>query len=148
MKTIYKAISARLKTEVPELAWIDYDKGQMNVKPGERPALKFPAALLRIEVPTASDITDTTQDASARITVRLIFEALKSETATAYSEAKQDKSLEPYDVIADVYAALQGYETNHFNALSRKSSSDEKRTDGYFAYQHIFTCTYEDLTAD
>lgn len=148
MKILYKTISAQLALTVPALAWIDYDRGQMNVKQGERPALKFPCALLRFEVPTAKDVTDTLQDAEARITVRLIFETLKSETATAFSEIKQDKSLEPYDVIADVYKSLQGFETNDFNALSRRSSTDEKRTDGYFAYQHIFNCTFEDATAE
>lgn len=148
MKTIYKAISAQLKTTIPALDWIDYDRGQMNVKPGERPALKLPAALIRIEIPSANDVTDTSQDCKARITVRLIFETLKSETAVAYSDEKRELALEPYDVIADVYAALQGFETADFSALSRKSSSDEKRTDAYFAYQHIFETTYEDLTAE
>ena len=148
MKTIYKAITDKLTAEVPALAWIDYDKGQMNVKPGERPPLKFPCALLRIEIPTAKDVTDTAQDATARITVRLFFETLKSETATAYVGDKQDKALEPYDLIADIYAALQGFDTADFDALSRKSSADEKRTDGYFGYQHIFTCNFEDLTAE
>lgn len=148
MKTIYKAVSARIKSSVPEIAMVDYEKGQMNVKPGERPALKFPCALVRIEIPTANDTTDTTQDCKARVTVRLIFEVLRSQTSTMHSDEKMEQSLEPYDVIADVYAALQGFETNDFNALSRKSSADEKRSDAYFAYQHIFETTFEDLTAD
>jgi hypothetical protein len=148
MKTIYKAIANKLATDIPVLAWIDYDKGQMNVKPGQRPALKFPCALLRIEIPSASDITDTAQEATARITVRLFFETFKQETAMAYTGDKQDKALEPYDTIADVYAALQGFETAEFDALSRSSSADEKRTDEYFGYQHIFTCKFEDLTAE
>ena len=148
MKTIYKAVSAKIKSSVPAIAMVDYEKGQMNVKPGDRPALKFPAALIRIEIPGANDVTDKSQDCRARITVRLIFEVLKSETATIYSEDKINAALEPYDVIADVYAALQGFENADFNALSRKSSSDEKRSDAYFAYQHIFETTYEDLTAE
>ena len=148
MKILYKTISAQLALAVPALAWIDYDRGQMNVSQGERPALKFPCALLRFEVPSAKDVTDTLQDAEARITVRLLFETFKAQTAVAFGDSKMDEALEPYDLIADVYKALQGFETKDFNALSRRSSSDEKRTDGYFAYQHIFNCTFEDATAE
>lgn len=148
MKTIYKAVAARIATTVPAMAWVDYDRGQLNVKPGERPALKLPATLLRIEIPTAKDITDKSQSCRVRITVRMIFETIKPETATAFDESKMDKSLEPYDVISDVYKSLQGFENENFGPLSRIKSTDENRTDGLFVYQHVFEGDFEDDTSE
>ena len=48
MKIIYGALLAQLKTEVPELKWIDLDEGQLDGNGGERPAIAFPAALIGI----------------------------------------------------------------------------------------------------
>ena len=52
----------------------------------------------------------------------------------------------PYDVISDVYAALQGYETEHFCPLSRINQEKENRSD-LFIYKMVFKCEFEDETA-
>ena len=56
MKTIYNAITARLKEKVPAIRWIDFDKGQLDSM--DRPAVAFPCALLTISVSNARNITD------------------------------------------------------------------------------------------
>jgi len=55
MKTIYNAITARLKEKVPAIRWIDFDKGQLDSM--DRPAVAFPCALLTISVSNARNIT-------------------------------------------------------------------------------------------
>ena len=45
-KEIFIAVCDRLKTEVPQLRWIDAEEGQLNT--GERPAVAFPCCLIDI----------------------------------------------------------------------------------------------------
>jgi hypothetical protein len=147
MKTIYNAVLARLKEKVPALKWIDMDKGQLK-KMGkeERPSVAYPCALVSIDLPNCKDITDTIQDCKAVVTVRLAFYPMDRTSADAPEDVREE-ALEPYDVIADVYAALQGFETDDFDTLSRSSQRTESH-DKLFIYQQVFTCRFEDETAE
>lgn len=144
MKTIYNALLSKL-SEVTNLKWIDLDTGQLNAE--DRPAIAFPAALISIDIPTCNSMTDKLQYCTARISVRLVFENNVTRTNNKAPEAVKDESLKKYDTIADVYAKLQGYETEEFNALSRVSQGAEKGSK-YFVYKIDFTCDFEDLTAE
>lgn len=151
MKTIYKAVLAQLAPllENKSINWIDWDKGQLK-KTGnkDRPDVNYPCALIRIGIPTAKDVSDYIQDCTATVTVTLAFDAWStSRTSAEASEEVREQHLEPYDVIADVYALLQGFETENFNPLSRKSQS-EVTHDKLFVYQIVFSCQFEDETAD
>lgn len=147
MKTIYNAILLQLKTTVPEIKWIDYDRWQLDNQ-NQRPALAFPCALIGIKFTDCKDVTDTTQSCKATITVRLAFDTMNTNTNAAVTNEQRATALEPLDIIADVYKNLQAFETNNFNALSRKSQGDEKRSDGLFVYQIVFSCEFNDETAE
>lgn len=148
MKAIYLPIIDRLKSKVPALEWIDLEKGQLKkVKAGQKPPVKYPCALISIAIPKADSITDTIQDCKATITVRLAFDPyLMDRTSVEASEDVRDQHLEPYDVIADVYAALQGF-SDVFDSLSRTSQGEDSH-DSLFVYKITFSCEFEDLTAD
>lgn len=143
MKTIYTALIEELK-KVTQIKWIDLDTGQMNNS--ERPAIAFPAALIEIGVPRCENYSDLSQYCTAKIGVRLIFDTKGARTAANVSENDREKSLEIYDVISDVYAKLQGFETENFNALARTSQGKESNNN-YFVYKIDFECEYEDNTA-
>lgn len=144
MKTIYTAIMARLKEKVPAIRWTDFDKGQLEAS--ERPAVAFPCALLTISVTGAKNITDHIQDCSAQLRVRLAFDQqMKTDSATPAEHI--EKALEPYDVIADVYAALQGFGTSHFDTLSRTRQGKENSRHGLFIYTIDLALNFEDETA-
>ncbi|HHU96845.1 MAG: hypothetical protein QM237_10845 [Bacteroidota bacterium] len=145
MKTIYNAITARLKEKVPAIRWIDFDKGQLDSM--DRPAVAFPCALLTISVSNARNITDHVQECTGRVRVRLAFDRqMKTDAATPPEHL--EKALEPYDVIADVYAALQGFGTANFDPLVRARQDAEKRSDGLFVYFIEFSVIFEDETAE
>ena len=160
MKTIYTAITARLKEKVPAIRWIDFDKGQLDST--TRPSVAFPCALLTIAVDNASSITDYIQNCRGRVRVRLAFDQqMKTDSASwslsggraepkpeAEVPAILDKALEPYDVIAEVYAALQGFGTENFDALSRVRQSMENSRHGLFVYFIEFSVEFEDETAN
>lgn len=145
MKTIYTAVMARLKDKVSALRWIDLDTGQLETS--DRPPVAFPCALISISIPSAKDVTDTVQECSARIKVRLVLDQpVKTDSATPDTVLQQ--SLNPYDVISEVYAALQGFYTANFDSLSRTRQDRETGRNGLFVYSLEFSTTFTDETAD
>ena len=144
MKTIYKSILERLKT-INKLKWIDLDTGQLDSR--DRPQVAFPAALITIEVPSCVDLTEKSQSCTARITLRLAFNA-NMRTSSGTAENVLNNSLTIYDDIADIYTSLQGFETQYFSALHRLSQNKENRNDGLFIYRLVFQCEYEDTSAE
>lgn len=146
MKTIYSSILARLQDKVPALRWIDWDTAQLDVQT-DRPSVKLPCALISIGINRAKDITETIQDCEAQVTVRLAFDRMERTNSEAAPEVREEKML-PYDVISDVYAALQGFETQSFHALSRTSQAKENNRLGLFVYRISFKTDFEDDTAE
>lgn len=143
MKTIYSDIITRLKAKVPELRWIDLDYGQLESP--ERPAVAFPSALITIDIPQADDITDNIQDCVANITIRLAFDN-PGRTAAATPTKELNRALTPYDTAGNVYAALQGWHTAHFDPLSRRSQRKENNRYGLFVYSLQFQTRFFDET--
>ncbi|NCB82979.1 MAG: hypothetical protein EOM44_00545 [Bacteroidia bacterium] len=146
MKVIYSALIARLKEKVPSLKWIDWDTAQLETQ-AERPAVRFPCALISIGITSARDIVETSQYCEANISIRLAFDPMERTNSEAPPEARE-QALQPYDVIADTYAALQGFETPHFHALSRTSQAKENNRLGLFVYRITFKTDFEDDTAE
>lgn len=144
MKTIYTAVMAQLKKEVPAIRWIDWDKGQLKTK--SRPAVAFPCALLGIHIAGAKDITPWVQHCNAIVRIRLAFDQpMKTDGATPPTHL--ERALEPYDIIADVYKALQGFNTANFDPLSRVKQMEETNSHGLFTYIIDFRTEFEDNTA-
>jgi len=135
---------ARLKKEVPAIRWIDWDKGQLKVK--GRPSVAFPCALLGIHIAGANDITPTIQHCNTIVRIRLAFDQ-PMKTDSASRPEHLDKALEPYDIISDVYKALQGFSTPNFDPLSRMKQMEETNSHGLFTYIIDFRTEFEDNTA-
>ena len=146
MKVIYSAVMARIKEKVPTIKWIDWDTGQLEANT-ERPSVRFPCALITISIPQAKDITETIQDCTTHVVVRLAFDPMERTNSEAADEIREN-ALQPYDVISDVYAALQGFETQSFHGLSRTSQAKENNRLGLFVYRISFKTDFEDDTAE
>jgi hypothetical protein len=151
MKTIYKAIVERLEPMLEDntIRWIDWDKGQLKkISDKNRPPVNYPCALIRISVAKKTDITDTIQDCVATVTITLAFDpALYMRSSANAPEDVREKALEPYEVIADIYKRLQGYNTPNFDYLTRKSQG-EVTHNNLFVYQIVFECEFEDYTEE
>ncbi len=147
MKTIYTAIIARLKEQVPALKWTDMNIGQLETI--ERPSVMFPCALVTIKIPKASDESHTgkTQNCVGQINITLGFDVPERTSGNA-PEANRLQGLAAYDVIADVYAALQGFYTEKFNSLSRTNQGEGTIKNGVFRYPISFSVEFEDATAE
>jgi len=145
MKTIYKDILSQLQTAVPAIRWIDFDTGQLESS--ERPPVAFPCALISISVTSAKDITDHTQDCTGRVRARLAFDQ-QMRTESVATPGIREVALSPYDVISDVYAALQGWTSGNFSPLSRVRQDREPSKHGLFIYLIEFSIEFEDQTAE
>ncbi|WP_340112631.1 hypothetical protein [Maribellus mangrovi] len=145
MKTIYQAIIARLADQVPALKWTDMNIGQLDS--AERPAVMLPCALISIKVTKAKSLTDTIQDCEAQVTVTLAFDVPERTSGNAPA-VKRMEGLAVYDIIADTYAALQGWGTENFDSLSRTSQGEGTIKNGTFRYPVTFSVQFEDNTAN
>ncbi|MFV0310848.1 MAG: hypothetical protein ACK5KN_04270 [Dysgonomonas sp.] len=151
MKAIYQPVINRLSSLLQDntLRWADMDKGQLK-KVGEkdRPPLNYPCALISINIGSTKDITDTVQDCRATVTMTLAFDPAQYMRSSAGApEDVRDKALEPYDIIARVYGLLQGFGTDAFDSLRRRSQG-EVAHNSLFVYRIVFNCEFEDNTAD
>ncbi len=72
-KEIFIAVCDRLKTEVPQLRWIDAEEGQLNT--GERPAVAFPCCLIDISYPSCETHMGGRQKIKAQMQLRVAFQA-------------------------------------------------------------------------
>jgi hypothetical protein len=142
MKTLFLAISDRLKTQIEALKWIDLDTGQLEHYEG-RPAVLFPCALIDIEYPNCEDLDSLSQKVDATITLRLAFEP-KGETNTAAPDLTRTRALTILDTVEAIHDALQGYTENEFSELSRANLKIEKREDPLKVYNLIYTTTLQE----
>lgn len=145
MKTIYNQVAERLKSQVPALRWIDLDTGQLET--AERPPVAFPCALITISVEGTTDFTETVQECTGTVRVRLAFDQpMKTDQATPVQH--RNVALQPYDLIAGVHKALQGFSTPSFDPLSRTRQNKENSRHGLFVYSIDYRVVFEDETAE
>lgn len=128
---------------VSALRWIDLDVGQLEQP---NPPVAYPCALVDISIRNAEDVSSKIQDVDYRIGVRIAFNFV-GETSGAAPEAVRINSTEYFNVRNDVYKVLQGLSTPSFDALTHKSSSAEKRSDGLKVINVEFITTGRDVSA-
>jgi hypothetical protein len=144
-KQIYLTIANRLKNEVPDLKWIDYDWGQLN---GERPAVAYPCALIDVAYTDCRNIAEgwetTDQRVNANITLKLIFQPIGDSSMAAVAESRS-AALAALDLIDILHAAMQGYNGNgdcKFAALQRRRATSMSRSDKHKIYVLVYDTTF------
>lgn len=146
MKTIYNALIKHLRSKVPALKWIDLNTGQLDVPftDNKRPPVAYPCLLIDISIDRTTPITDTLQECQATITL-----TIADDTPTRTSRnTKPTTSLGQYELVADIYTALQGYmgEANNFAPLNRTRQERLRSSAGLFLYRQSYTTTFLDIT--
>lgn len=144
MKFLFKSIQERLTKEVPELRWIDMDKGQLDYF--ERPPVSFPCALISVQLPRTIDLGAKKQKCDGLIVIRMGFD-FSGNTSHVTPEAALEKSLAYFDLVEKVYGALQGYGESSYNTLSRQSLREEKRPDMIKVVNIPFSTSFVDFRA-
>lgn len=127
MKSIYLKIIELLKT-VTSLQFIDLDKGQLDYY-DMRPNVAFPAALINLSVQNMLEETVLSQRVKATLSIRVAFD-YTGETSGSTPDDVRTASLAYFDVLDEIFAALQGYTDANLDLISRVSVSNEYRQDG------------------
>lgn len=143
MKELYLCLINILST-INALKWIDLDKGQLTAT--TRPAIAFPACLIKMEIVKAENQTRTTQILELRVTIRLVFTYL-GETALQTPETIRNQSLEYLDTCQAVYLAIQTG-LNHQNRPFERLSQTEQEADGIKVVNMLFKTVIFDQSAD
>lgn len=144
MKNIYLNIMDKLQTDVPELFWVDLQKGQMNY---QRPPILFPAALIKLNLPKAHNLNSTKQMCDALITIDLCFDFTGNTDMTTPALARSE-SLKYMDVKEKVFASLQGFKNAEMNALERVNEHEQERPDAYKVTSISFMTSFLDFPQD
>ncbi|MDR2921601.1 MAG: hypothetical protein LBV72_19825 [Tannerella sp.] len=147
MKTIQSAVTQELKALVPELNWIDLDRGQIDLYHAD-PSIQYPCALIDVALYECESIYHNKQQSIASITLRIVQNPNEAEAdSTPTPEQAHTTSLQCYDLIDKVYLALQGFEIGNLCPLSRFEQQKEERYDGLFVYRIEFRTILDDLAS-
>lgn len=148
MKTIYNAVNAKLKTLVPELNWIDLDRGQIDYY-HINPAMEYPGVLINVALSECESIYQDTQQCIVSVLLRIVQNPYVSESDSMPTlEQAQNRSLQCYELIDKVYQALQGLEIGELSPLSRFEQYKEIREDELFVYRIEFRTLLDDLATE
>ncbi|MFR6417237.1 MAG: hypothetical protein ACLUOK_05715 [Parabacteroides distasonis] len=123
-KEIFIAVCDRLKTEVPQLRWIDAEEGQLNT--GERPAVAFPCCLIDISYPSCETHMGGRQKIKAQIQVRVAFQSGGSTNAAA-PKLVREHALRCMDTLDKIHEALQWWNRGTFSTRCAASGVRRKR---------------------
>jgi hypothetical protein len=142
MEEIFTSILEHLKVAMPELRWIDLQKGQMKY---DRPPIVFPAALIKIIIPRTANITKKLQNADAMIQVSLCFD-FNGKTNSKMLTEQRTKSLDYLRTCDKVHKTLQGFENATFSSLTRTSAIEQERPDDYKVFEIEYVTNYREDT--
>lgn len=139
-------IQDRIKTEVPEIKWVDQDMGQLEVY-DIRPPVQFPCLLVDFATTNYDMLHSQVQFANSTVVLRLGFNPFSSANSAAPVKYKK-QALEYYELEQKVYKAFQGWFVDDLcQPWTRVSSVTEGREDDLRIRTIQFTTTFKDHSA-
>lgn len=139
MKDLFLFVRELLKA-VPELRYIDKDKGQLESYQ-TRPAVAFPCCLIKISNNPIEYLHSSLQKRTGVVTLRVAFDYVGSTNADT-PENTLIQSLEYFDIVEKVEEAiLPNYFKNH--RFIQTASIEENRPDGLLILNLQFRVQYE-----
>lgn len=126
MKEIFKNTLLKLDT-LDSVAFIDRDRGQLEGY-NQRPEVKFPCALIKVNIPRRENLNAMIQRATCQIQIRVAFEKLIDQNNLNASQ-RLEKALEYYDTIEEIESLFQGLKLGKTEKWECTSIIDEDRAD-------------------
>lgn len=140
MKEILLAIMNRLKAEVPDLAYIAEDWGQMDYY-NDTPPVKFPCALVSVGGVDFESQTLQTRWAKMRILIRVADAPAVSGTMAA-PKSYCERAFAILDLMDDIGRCLYGFGGDTFNELEQLAITRYEREDAIREYAMTFETEY------
>jgi hypothetical protein len=125
MKFIYEAILARIAAEIPEINYVDMDKGQFEM---ERPPVQWPACLISMQVTSTQENHRTNLHKQLLVSFRIGWD-FQGNTSGITPEPDRAESLAYFDLIEKIETVFQGWDdgTRRFNYFSQQALREEPR---------------------
>lgn len=138
-------LQGRIKSQVPDIRWIDGDTGQLEGYE-RRPPVSFPCILIDFDGFDYQDLGDGIQQAQGSVIIRLGFDAYSATNNRTPSQSKS-KALAYYDLEWSLFKALHGWKPEGYGYMMRVSADTERREDAIRVRQIRFSITFEDYMA-
>lgn len=143
---LFLSIQTRIKSAVPEIAWIDQDLGQIDWYQ-TRPPVSWPCVMIDFPETGYGDLSQGVQWATPVIRIRLGFSPFSSANSVA-PDISKEAALQFYEIENKLFKALQGFDGGGITQpMTRTSVVNEKRNDPYRVRQMTFTTATEDSEA-
>ena len=143
---MYLSILERIRTQVPEIRYIEQDFGQLE-NFTLRPAVSWPCALIDIDDLDFTDIGgNNRQEAKCYVYIRIAAVAW-STSSNLTPDAIRGNALLYYALEQKIYQALHGWRAPGFSKLLRRKSKKEIREDEVRVRILVFETSFEDDTA-
>lgn len=141
-KTIIIALMERIRTQVPEIRWIDLDMGQLQVS--ERPPIAYPACLLDMEYSSCEQLSREHQQVTVSIRLSIVADGIGT-THTGTPTYIREKALSVMNVLQRLHTALQWWDNDRmWMPITRSSVRPERRNDGLKVYNAVYQLRYID----
>jgi len=145
MKQIIQDIQNRLVQKVPALKYVDQDWGQMDFW-REHP-VKYPCALIDVQMAQYSNIGDFIQQGDAMIVIRL-FDMRISNSSNKAPVNQKENAKKIWQLIEDVNKALHGqnFLQPGYGLPMRTQMRRTKREDGCYQTEIYYNIQFTDET--
>lgn len=141
--TLFLAIQAQLKAQIPEIRFIEQDFGQLEM---ENPPVSFPCVLIDFSNWQYEQAGENLQFANGIVNVRFAIQVW-SYTSNLTPSEWQEKGLSFYDLEWTIYKVLQTFQPDGYDALTRVSVQTEKRRDNLRVREMKFSTGFQDMEA-
>ena len=122
---LFLALSNHIKTNVPEIKWIDQDFGQLE-QFEYRPTVNFPCVLIDFPMAQYSQLSELSQLGDVTVQLRMGFAPFSHSHAAAPTNVRE-QALEYYQIEQKVFEAVQGFATEYTQPLIRINAGTEQR---------------------
>lgn len=144
MDEILLALMEHIKTNLPELSYIDEDYGQLESQEDSYP-VTFPCVLIEYSNTDWEEVTSTVQTGNTSISFKLCLDCYDD---THYGSGTEDKLKERFEFNNKLYRCLQNLTvTNTMEPLTRVKSRNYTFGGGIKIYETIFQFCCHDESA-
>lgn len=143
MKELLNDILTRIKTEIPQIKYVDEDWGQLDYY-SPHPPVQFPAAIIDCINATYTNEGKLIQLGDVQVRIRIADQKLTNSSVKA-PQAQRDNAFAIYDLLATIHAKLHGWPANKpYTRLIRQSLKRTVRNDGMRIHEIIYTTRLTD----
>lgn len=142
-RQIYQALSQQLRDSMPQLEYIDLQKGQL-ARAAENYPIPLPSALIEFRPVQWSSTGEGGQIGKAAISVHIYVDHVAD---TFEGSDQTSDSVKDLDIIDEVFEALQGFATESMGPLNRTSDTVAEFRQRFVSYRTDFeTNIYQERT--